>query len=381
MPRQQRSEQPDGLPSFAVDTDRHREVIRQLTAAFDEKQLVTVLVGDSSIELSHLMGAFVAGLADRASIVRLKDPHTDALAAMREINRALGFAPKALGLTEQRKILAMFLECQAKYRRRTLLCIEQADQQPLWLLDTLASLIGPASPGGSALTVALAVGSAVERLLSEPSLEVFRDNAGRPIRLAPFTLRETREFVRRRVEMAGLGEVSRLFDFEAVDHLHRLSGGKPDTVGQLCQQSLSLTKPSEDRPVTVESVVQVARELHLQPVEDTLVDISEFDTGEDLVERLVVRLNGRPMQEIPIKDGDLLVGRDIEADICLPGSLVSRRHALINKTGGSTSVKDLDSTNGTFVGGQRISEYTLRSDDIINVGDFELQYKSGSKAG
>jgi type II secretory pathway predicted ATPase ExeA len=362
------------LPSFAVDNERHLVVIKQLTNAFEAQQPVAVLAGDSPIECSHVMGAYLANLADRATIVRLKDPHTDAIVAMREINRALGFAPKALSLVDQRNILTMFLECQTKYRRRTVLSIEQVDQQPLWLLDTIAGLVDPQTPG---LTITLSGGSGLEEFLSDPSLEVFRSYAARAIRLAPFTLRETRDFIRKRIETSGLGEVSRVFDFGAVDHLHKVSGGRPDAVGKLCQQSLQQTNPSESRPVSVESVALVARQLGLESVDNTLtgIDIPGFDQLTESIGQLVVQLNGRSIQELPLSEGNLLVGRDVSADICLPGSLVSRRHALIRNTGGSATVADLGSKNGTFVRGQRVTEQRLEPGDIVSLGDFEIQYK------
>lgn len=264
-------EQAPRFVPFAVDTARLQTAINQLTVAFQERRSVCQLIGESRLEASHVAGAFIAGLGDQVAAVRLKDPHTDALTAMREINRALGFAPKALSLVDQQNILMMFLQCQSKHRRRTVLCIEHVGQQPLWLLDTLCSLIDADPSKPSDLLVVLSGDAGLREVLGNPSLGVLRKNAGAPVKLAPYSLQETKDFVSQQVDALDLGEVSRLFDFEAVNQLHKLSGGSPDTVSKLVRESLRLAKPGEQQPVTVESVVGVARRLRLESIDLTLM--------------------------------------------------------------------------------------------------------------
>lgn len=99
----------------------------------------------------------------------------------------------------------------------------------------------------------------------------------------------------------------------------------------------------------------------------------------DRGKRLVVRFNGAQIQEILVDDikGRLLVGRAHFANICLPSCVVSRRHALIVKTDGLLEVMDLGSTNGTYVGGFRISNYTLEPGTVLTLGDCEIEFDTG----
>src|SRR5688572_6016853 len=50
----------------------------------------------------------------------------------------------------------------------------------------------------------------------------------------------------------------------------------------------------------------------------------------------------------------LVVGRDPLADVAIPETGLSRRHARFSLEGGEIIVEDLGSTNGTRVGGQRV---------------------------
>ena len=64
-----------------------------------------------------------------------------------------------------------------------------------------------------------------------------------------------------------------------------------------------------------------------------------------------------------------VVGRGSDADVWLEDGGVSRRHARISmREGGSFFLEDLGSTNGTFLGPQRIERAEIRPGDRIQVG-------------
>lgn len=73
----------------------------------------------------------------------------------------------------------------------------------------------------------------------------------------------------------------------------------------------------------------------------------------------------------------IIIGRDLEADIHLDAPTVSRNHAALQKLDGRTVLKDLNSTNGTFVNGQRIQTAELRDGDLIEIGNFILTFANG----
>jgi two-component system, cell cycle response regulator len=73
-----------------------------------------------------------------------------------------------------------------------------------------------------------------------------------------------------------------------------------------------------------------------------------------------------------------LVGREDGADILLDRDSVSRQHAeVVRDVRGQWMVRDLDSTNGTFVNDRRTSEATLRDGDQLRFGDVVYKFLSG----
>jgi hypothetical protein len=73
--------------------------------------------------------------------------------------------------------------------------------------------------------------------------------------------------------------------------------------------------------------------------------------------------------------GRNVIGRGTEADIRLPDTGVSRKHVDVVLDGGTATVEDLGSTNGTLVNGRRVSRQALADGDVIRIGHSVLVYR------
>ena len=78
-------------------------------------------------------------------------------------------------------------------------------------------------------------------------------------------------------------------------------------------------------------------------------------------------------REIPLVPGEHIVGRDPEASIMLDAPSVSRRHARIVVSSDGATVEDLESKNGTFIGGNTVAAATPLQDlDQLRVGSVTM---------
>lgn len=73
-----------------------------------------------------------------------------------------------------------------------------------------------------------------------------------------------------------------------------------------------------------------------------------------------------------------VLGRGSEADIVVDDPGVSRRHVEIRVDAGSTVMRDLGSTNGTFVDGERAGSARLLDGSTITIGRTRIRFSSGS---
>jgi len=79
-------------------------------------------------------------------------------------------------------------------------------------------------------------------------------------------------------------------------------------------------------------------------------------------------------------DLEVAIGRQ-DGDLVVEDPEVSRRHAVLRRSGGSVVVEDLDSTNGTFVNGERIrSPITVGPGDQVRVGRTTLEIEPDQRA-
>ena len=70
---------------------------------------------------------------------------------------------------------------------------------------------------------------------------------------------------------------------------------------------------------------------------------------------------------IPLARPLTLIGRNADCDVHLASSRVSRRHCCLALDGDGVVVRDLGSTNGTWVGGRRVEEGLLRPGDELGI--------------
>lgn len=92
--------------------------------------------------------------------------------------------------------------------------------------------------------------------------------------------------------------------------------------------------------------------------------------------RLVITKGAKAGLEMPLGDGPLTIGRSQESNLVIRDDYTSTHHARLMLWNGRWVVQDLDSTNGTFLAGERITVPTpVPADTTVTIGQtsFELR--------
>jgi hypothetical protein len=92
---------------------------------------------------------------------------------------------------------------------------------------------------------------------------------------------------------------------------------------------------------------------------------------------LLVDVQGQSPKRFPLREESISLGREPSNDIQIDDNGVSRVHLrLIRQRNGGYQVLDMGSTNGTFIGDDRIDMLELKPGDILKIGDkITLKYE------
>jgi general secretion pathway protein A len=199
--------------------------------------------------------------------------------------------------------------------------------------------------------------------------------------IARFNVEEIPGYIRHRLKVAGFAD-AQLPSSDLAEEVFRYTGGTPKRMNILCDRAMALSDSHAGDALSARGIRDAA--VDLQWVEFVAKDDSQA-AADDAASKpraldfeLEIRHDGRFISRLPLRRGRSVVGRDDEADICLPSKFISRQHCRFVATDESCFVEDLSSTNGILVNGRRSNVHELRPGDVVTVGDHQIVCNLGS---
>jgi pSer/pThr/pTyr-binding forkhead associated (FHA) protein len=90
--------------------------------------------------------------------------------------------------------------------------------------------------------------------------------------------------------------------------------------------------------------------------------------------KLLISKNNQEINQIHLERTVLTIGRKHVNDLHLDDLSVSGTHAKILTVGNDSFIEDMNSTNGTFLNGERVQKSPLKDKDTLKIGEYELRY-------
>lgn len=90
--------------------------------------------------------------------------------------------------------------------------------------------------------------------------------------------------------------------------------------------------------------------------------------------RLLVLTGELRGREVDVLSDAVSLGKSRSCDVVLPDDSVSRLHAEIQREGDAYRLRDRGSTNGSFVGGARVTDAYLKPGDVLGIGKVQLRF-------
>ena len=110
-------------------------------------------------------------------------------------------------------------------------------------------------------------------------------------------------------------------------------------------------------------------------------DPSDGDRRVDPIRVYLLVFQGDSSRMIPLRsDGDVVIGRDANADVVIQDGSVSRNHARLTLVDGLATIGDLQSQNGTRINGEAITgTRALVSGDVLTIGSVAVSFQTSSR--
>ena len=365
----------------------YSSAVKRLIQSYQENRPVAILVSEGRSGPIHVVDRFLDSVEEDTVVIRIDGTCTDPKAFMQEVIQHIGFDPNDMSLDDLEKVFELFLQYQCKHKLRTIIAMQDSHVHGWWVLDKVRRLVEMEVQEKYGLKVIVSGPPSVMTVINEPILDVIAAEAGDRIVLTPFTLSETRNYIRSRTESPdsanhNMDDVSQVFEFLAVTLIHEICSGVPDDVHEVCSKCLDIIHDTGGKLISIDTVKKAAALVGLTSFDaDDPAESSTYD-GEIAVAplgRLVAETQGAEVTETLLDQSCFLIGRDRICNICVQGLRVSRLHAVLSMSTQGLHVADLGSTNGTTVNGQKVNRYELQDGDVVAIGDTRITYIAGAE--
>ena len=359
-----------GKPLAVVTYNSQREALAVLRETHEHAKGLSLLQGPTLSGKSILIRSFLESVDEECAVALVDGRGLNTTRLLLAILRQFGYDIDLSSASELLGLVRVFAMQQAASGNPPLIIIEKTHELNPSALRALCELAELRVRDGSALKIILVSDRSLATMVQAPAMQAISKRVLHDFHLRPMTREETRDYVHEKLLAAGADYPALVFPTAVCDDLWVASGGWPGIIDRVAL--LALAK-ADALPVSADVLEHPALPSGTWDV-TAFEDVTPKPGEPSSPPQLVVTNNGSVIQELVVEKPRVLIGRSEHNDIAIGSRFISRHHALIVRHGRSTFLMDLNSTNGTFVNSQRVSNHVLVDNDIITIGHHRIKF-------
>lgn len=378
------SEQPFRLtpdPEFLYWSKQHSRAKAYMESTIWLADGFVVITGEIGSGKTTLLQSFLSELGDDVVHAVVSQTQLTPTQFLQAVLTEFGFKPFKKRKVELLDMLNMFLIEQYSSGKKVVLIIDEAQNLTKKVLEEIRLLSGIETHKEKVLRIILAGQPELKDTLDLASMKQLMQRVRLRFHIGPLDRREMREYVERRLSIAGRKKAD-LFSDDSFEVLYRFSGGVPRLINTLCDTALLCAFADDKKVVDADDVSTAAEELNWPEHESNTGVFDQLrrrqadrHSDSDLhISRIEVRTDNAIVDVLTFPLGRVIVGRSPDNEIYIQSKFVSRHHAQLISDESGCVIEDLNSTNGVFLGDKQIKKYRLCDGDIISIGVHELVY-------
>jgi len=251
-------------PSFLFSTSRHNEALASLYYGVRARKGFVVLTGEVGTGKTLLVRC-VLELLRRTGVAfaYVFNPSLSALEFIRYIAGDFGLPVTGKAKDELVLALSAFLVDRHQRKLSTLLVVDEAHLLAPELLEEVRLLTNLETTQQKLLQIVLAGQPELDAMLDSFELRQIKQRIALRCHLEPLNLEETRGYIQRRLQIAGVGTDISIFSEAATSAVFRHSKGFPRMINTICENALLSGYARRAAVISPEIVDEVASDLRL----------------------------------------------------------------------------------------------------------------------
>jgi general secretion pathway protein A len=371
-------------PQFLYLSKQHARAKAYMESTIWFTDGFVVITGEIGSGKTTLIESFLKEVPADVVVAQINQTQVTPIDFLQAVLAQFGFSPFKMRKAELITTLNNFLIEQYAAGRRVLLIVDEAQNLSMRVLEEIRMLSGVETTKEKVLRIILAGQPELNDKLDAPELEQLTQRVRLRFHLQQLSESESRAYIQHRLEVAGAGD-RELFSPDTYAEIFRYCGGVPRLINTLCDTAMMAAFTGDRDTVTHADIISAVRELqwldfahrprhHAAEAERLPPRPAGPADGRPALARLLVATDGRTVQEIPLRQGRVIVGRTPDNDLHIDSRFISRHHCQIITTQHTCVIEDLNSTNGIFVKSNRVRRHHLNDGDVVLVGKHELIY-------
>lgn len=245
-------------PDFLYRGETHRVALASLEYGILHEAGFVVLTGLPGMGKTTLLQQLLAEHQDHFNIGLITNTQQGMPSLVPWILLAFGLNGKNVEKLESFQAFSQFLEKETLARRRVLLLVDEAQNLGPELLEELRLLSNLNKDKAPILQIILSGQPDLRQLLQRKDLTQFAQRVTVDYSLEPFKEEDSLGYIAHRLRVAGRDKA--LFTYHACLMIHRLTGGIPRLINQLCDTALTYGFADQASFVSTKIVAQAAKD-------------------------------------------------------------------------------------------------------------------------
>jgi general secretion pathway protein A len=285
-------------PAFLYLGRKHKVALSLLEYGLLNRSTFTVITGEPGTGKTTLLNTILDRSEREITVGVLSHTHEGLGSLLPWVLMTFGMDGKGMDSVELYRAFSGFLIQEHARHRQVVLVVDEAQNLGPGMLEELRLLSNLNDGRRHTLQIILSGQPNLRRLLQRPELVQLAQRIAVDYHLEPFGEEETPEYIRHRLKVAG-GPVTVMTDV-ACRVVHRLTGGNPRLINQVCDVSLAYGFAEQASHVTAQLVVKSALDRTASKILP-LPDINVSGLSEEERRNEQTQVNQWSLPPVPLK--------------------------------------------------------------------------------